>query len=175
MPSVNYFTTIIYYIYYNQVSVKFEEVFNELLQLYLNNNIGWFKKVEFCDFYMNLGPENFFLKMTTLGVILYIESIICIPKARKRFRDPDSGKNGVFIKAKIEKFRFFTSNRLYRDNFMRGIDYAHSRCLKMFPWLWFRENYDLQLTFSFQNRSFLWIRAREAFSGFGNAHNRFST
>jgi hypothetical protein len=34
---------------------------------------------------------------------------------------------------------FFTKNYLYRGNFTREIDCAHSRSIKTLPWPWFRE------------------------------------
>jgi hypothetical protein len=68
------------------------------------------KKVEFCDFYVNLGPEIFSLKMTPLGVILCVKSIESIPDARKRFSDPDSAKKmRKNDRLKIEIFRFSLS------------------------------------------------------------------
>ena len=43
-------------------------------------------------------------------------------------------KSALFWDPKI----YFSKNDLYRGNFMRGIDCAHSRTLKTLPWPWFR-------------------------------------
>jgi hypothetical protein len=126
--------------------------------------------------------------------------------------------------------KFFCQNSLYRGKIMWKINCAHSRILKMLPWLWFREirvcieakiqyvqnhknplfwptnfpesgsgkrlqarecvqsiprmklpqeiwfwgrNFKI-FRFSLQYiHLFPWIRIKEAFSLFGNAHNRF--
>ena len=42
-----------------------------------------------------------------------------------------------------QTFRIFTRKQsILRGNFMREIDCAHSRSVKMLPWPWFRENID---------------------------------
>ena len=93
-------------------------------------------------------------------------------------------KSALFWDPKI----YLSKNDLYRGNFMRGIDCAHSRTLKTLPWPWFRgkmafeeksvffrisQQLRKKIIFASKTQFFSWIRVREAFSCFGNARNRF--
>jgi hypothetical protein len=82
--------------------------------------------------------QNFFSKITLLGLILCEESIACILEAWKRSSDPDSGKWVFLNEAKIENFWISCLKIIFQEVILCG-DCAHFGILKMLPWPWFRK------------------------------------
>ena len=109
------------------------------LKLKVCATTGCIEKTEICVVLHVFSTRNFFSEITLLWLIVCRKSIARIHEAWKCFQDPESEKKLRKLKRKSKILGFLTQNHRSGCNFMRAIDCAHSRSLRMLLWPWFRE------------------------------------